>query len=128
MKPRSPDEPRNRRGASYDVTFVHKEQVTAARKSIHDDETLLGLSETFKVLGDVTRLKICLALSRQELCVSDIAALLSVTESAISHQLRIMKTMRLIKYRREGKMTYYMLDDEHIEDLIRLGVRHVSEE
>jgi ArsR family transcriptional regulator len=109
------------------VTFVHKEKVTAARKAIHNAETLEGLSETFKVLGDVTRLKICLALARQELCVGDIAALLLLTDSAVSHQLRIMKTMRLVKYRKEGKMTYYMLDDEHIEDLIRLGVRHVSE-
>ena len=108
-------------------TFVHKEHVSAARKAIHDADTLEGLSETFKVLGDVTRLKICLALARQELCVGDIAALLSVSDSAVSHQLRIMKTMRLVKYRKEGKMTYYMLDDEHIEDLIRLGVRHVSE-
>ena len=107
--------------------IVHKEKVSAARKAIHNAETLEGLSETFKMLGDVTRLKICLALARQELCVGDIAALLSLTDSAVSHQLRIMKTMRLVKYRKEGKMTYYMLDDEHIEDLIRLGVRHVSE-
>jgi DNA-binding transcriptional ArsR family regulator len=60
--------------------------------------------------------------------VSDIAALLGLTDSAVSHQLRIMKTMRLVKYRKEGKMTYYMLDDEHIEQLIRLGVRHVQED
>jgi len=111
-----------------DATFVHKQNARAARKAIHDDETLRGLSETFKVLGDMTRLKICLALSRQELCVGDIATLLSLTESAVSHQLRMMKTMRLVKYRKEGKMVFYMLDDEHIEDLIRLGVRHVSEQ
>ncbi|MBM2844969.1 MAG: putative transcriptional regulator [Bacteroidetes bacterium] len=109
------------------VTFVHRENATAARKAIYDEDTLLGLSETFKVLGDVTRLKICLALSRSELCVGDIAGLLLLSDSAVSHQLRTMKTMRLVKYRKEGKMTYYMLDDEHIEDLIRLGVRHVSE-
>jgi ArsR family transcriptional regulator len=101
--------------------------VNAARRAIHDDRTLRGLSETFKVLGDQTRLKICLALARRELCVSDIAALLSLTESAVSHQLRLLKTMRLATFRREGKQTYYMLDDEHIEALIRLGVRHVNE-
>ena len=112
---------------SCDVTFVHKKSVEAARKSIPAEGMLLGLSETFKVLGDVTRLKISLALSRQELCVCDIAALLSVSESAVSHQLRLMKTMRLVRYRKEGKMTYYTLDDEHIDDLIRVGVRHVSE-
>jgi len=111
-----------------DVVFVHKENVAAAKKSIHKQEVLQGLSETFKVLGDVTRLKVCLALASQELCVCDIAALLSVSESAVSHQLRIMKALRLVKYRKEGKMAYYMLDDKHIEDLIRLGVRHVSED
>lgn len=107
--------------------FVHRDNAQAARKAIHDDTTLLRLSETFKVLGDVTRLKICLALSRRELCVSDIAAVVVLSESAVSHQLRLMKAMRLVTYRKEGKMTYYMLDDEHIEALIRLGVRHVSE-
>ena len=110
------------------VAFVHGNDAAAARKAIHDEGTLQGLSETFKMLGDVTRLKICLALSRRELCVGDVAGLLAVSDSAISHQLRIMKTMRLVKYRKEGKMTYYMLDDEHIEDLIRLGVRHVLED
>jgi len=109
------------------ITFVHRDNAAAARKAIHGEDTLQGLSETFKMLGDVTRLKICLALSRRELCVGDIAGLLAVSDSAVSHQLWIMKTMRLVKYRKEGKMTYYMLDDEHIEDLIRLGVRHVSE-
>jgi DNA-binding transcriptional ArsR family regulator len=109
------------------TVFIHRESAAAARKAIHSADTLLGLGETFKMLGDVTRLKICLALARCELCVSDIAALLSLTESAVSHQLRIMKTMRLVKYRKEGKMTYYMLDDDHIEELIRLGVRHVTE-
>jgi ArsR family transcriptional regulator len=94
---------------------------------MRDTETLLGLSEIFKMLGDVTRLKICLALAKHELCVGDIAALVGLTESAVSHQLRTMKTMRLVKYRKDGKMTYYMLDDSHIEDLIHLGLRHVSE-
>ena len=108
--------------------FVHRESVLAARKAIHGDQTLFGLSEIFKLLGDTTRLKICLALARRELCVSDIAGLLLLSESAVSHQLRILKTMRLVAYRREGKMTYYMLNDQHVEDLIRLGVRHVSEQ
>lgn len=112
---------------SCDVTFVHTKKVASARKAIHDGNTILGMSETFKVLGDPTRLRICLALAKEELCVCDLATLLSLTESAASHQLRIMKTLRLVKYRRDGKMAYYMLDDEHIEDLIRLAKRHVSE-
>jgi ArsR family transcriptional regulator len=107
--------------------FVHEDKVRAAQKAMHDQKTLFGLSDIFKLLGDVTRLKICLALSRRELCVSDIAAMLSLSESAVSHQLRLMKAMRLVAYRKEGKMMFYMLDDDHVEELIRLGVRHVTE-
>ncbi len=109
------------------VTFVHKDRVDAARKALHDQTTTVELSETFKVLSDPTRLKIVLALSKQELCVCDIAALLSATDSAISHQLRLLKNLRLVKHTRRGKMVYYTLDDEHIEDMIRIAVRHVSE-
>jgi ArsR family transcriptional regulator len=109
------------------VAFVHKKQVEAARRSIPRPGTVLGLSETFKALGDPTRLRIMLALSREELCVCDLANLLGLTESAVSHQLRYMKALRLVRYRKEGKMAYYALDDEHMEDLIRIGVRHVSE-
>ena len=107
--------------------FVNREQAASARKALHSTQTLQGLSETFKVLGDVTRLNICLALARHELCVGDIAGVVGMSESAVSHQLRLMKAMRLVKYRREGRMTYYLLDDQHIEDLIRIGVRHVGE-
>ena len=108
--------------------FVDRAGVGEARKAIHDGETLAGLGETFKMLGDVTRLKICCALARRELCVSDIAALIGLTDSAVSHQLRLLKALRLVRYRRDGKLTYYMLDDDHIERLIGLGVRHVTEE
>ena len=107
--------------------FVHRRAAEDARRSIHDRETLQGLTQIFKMLGDDTRLKICLVLSRQELCVGDVAGIVGMSESAVSHQLRIMKAMRLVTYRKEGKMTFYMLNDEHIEELIRLGVRHVSE-
>lgn len=110
-----------------EVTFVHKERVNSARKALHDEDTIRGMSETFKVLADPTRLKIVLALSKEELCVCDIAALLTMTVSAISHQLRLLKNLRVVKFTRKGKMTYYMLDDEHIEDLLRFTVRHVSE-
>lgn len=109
------------------MQYVDRAGVSAARKGIHDRDTLAGLSETFKVLGDVSRLKICLALARRELCVGDIATMLGLTDSAVSHQLRLMKTMRLVRQRRVGKMVYYLLDDDHIEELIRLAVRHVAE-
>jgi ArsR family transcriptional regulator len=107
--------------------FLRRRAAEEAGKAIHDRETLQGLTQIFKMLGDDTRLKICLVLARHELCVSDVAGLVGLSESAVSHQLRIMKAMRLVTYRKEGKMTFYMLDDEHIEELIRLGVRHVSE-
>jgi ArsR family transcriptional regulator, lead/cadmium/zinc/bismuth-responsive transcriptional repressor len=107
--------------------FVNPEGVQLSRKAIPDADMILGLSEIFKVLGDATRLRILIALTRSELCVSDLASLLALTESAVSHQLRLMKSMRLVRHRRSGKLAYYMLDDEHVEDLIRMGVRHVGE-
>ena len=110
-----------------DVKFVHEDRVNAARKALMGDGKVRDLSETFKVLGDPTRLNIVCALAKEELCVCDIAALLGMTDSAISHQLRILKNLRLVRYRKKGKMAYYSLDDEHIEDLIRIAVKHVSE-
>jgi DNA-binding transcriptional ArsR family regulator len=105
----------------------HEEAIRSAQKKLEPEETILGLTETFKILSDPTRLKIVLALSEEELCVYDIAELLGVTESAISHQLRLLKTLRMVKQRKEGKLVFYSLDDEHIEDLIRVATRHLSE-
>jgi|ERR1041385_1876935 DNA-binding transcriptional ArsR family regulator len=110
-----------------EVTFIHKDKVLSARKALHNDTMTVDLSETFKILSDPTRLKIVLALTKEELCVCDIAALLSMTDSAISHQIRLLRNHRLVKYRRNGKMAYYSLDDKHIEDLIHIATRHVSE-
>lgn len=107
--------------------LIDRERAEAARRALHAPDVLDGLAETFRVLGDVTRLRICLVLARRELCVNDLAEVVGMSESTVSHQLRLMKAMRLVKYRREGRMTYYMLDDEHIEGLIRTGVRHVAE-
>lgn len=110
-----------------DVSFVHEEKVRSARKAIGNEQATLRLSETFKVLGDPTRLRIVLALGREELCVCDIAMLLGMTDSAISHQLRLLRNLRVVKYRKGGKMAYYSLADEHIEDLLRFATRHVAE-
>lgn len=112
---------------SCSVRYVHEDKVRSAQKALHDKGTTNDLSETFKILGDPTRLSIVLALTREELCVCDIAALLNMSDSAISHQLRLLKSLRLVKHRREGKMAYYSLDDKHISALIRIAVRHVSE-
>ncbi len=111
-----------------EVEFVHEDRVKSARKAIRDDETIVSLKETFQVLSDPTRLKVVMALAKEELCVCDVASLLGVTDSAISHQLRLLKHLRMVKYRREGKMVYYSLDDEHIEDLVRVAIRHISEQ
>ena len=108
-------------------THSHAAAIRTARKSIASPSMVVGLAETFKVLSDPTRLKIVLALLRTELCVLDIAALMGISESAVSHQMRLLKTLRLVRYRKEGKMVFYSLDDEHIEDLIRVGERHVGE-
>ncbi len=118
---------KSRTDGRCEVSFVHEDRVRSARKALGDDQTTLELSETFRVLSDPTRLKIVLALAREELCVCDIATLLGMTDSAISHQLRLLKNLRVVKYRKGGKMAYYSLDDEHIEDLLRFATRHVAE-
>jgi len=91
---------------------------------IGDDEAVM-LSELFKVLGDQTRVKIIFALSCFEMCVCDIAETINMTQSAVSHQLRIMRNMKLVKYRKEGKAVYYSLDDDHILQLFKQGMEHV---
>ena len=104
-----------------------KKTVRRARTALGSDETILGLSELFHALGDPTRLKIVLALSLGELCVADLARAISMSDSAVSHQLRLLKTLRLIRSRKAGKQVYYALDDEHVEDVLRIGRVHVGE-
>ena len=97
-----------------------------AKNTLNDRQINL-LSEAFRVLGDPTKLKICMLLSDSECSVSEIAGQVGLSDSAASHSLRILRNLRLVKYRREGKMIYYSLDDEHVEDLIRVGVDHIAE-
>jgi ArsR family transcriptional regulator len=85
------------------------------------------LAELFKIFGDSTRIKIICALFEAEMCVCDIAALLKMTQSAVSHQLRVLKTSRLVKHRREGKVIYYSLDDEHVKNIFNQGLEHITE-
>ena len=92
-----------------------------------DDEVMFNLAEFFKIFGDSTRVRIICALFRSEMCVCDIAALLGMTKSAISHQLRILKQSKLVKNRRDGKVVYYSLDDEHIAKIIDQGLAHILE-
>ena len=90
------------------------------------EEKLYDLAELFKVFGDSTRIKILCALQEEVMCVCDIAALLGMTQSAISHQLRILKQAGLVKYRRDGKVVYYSLDDEHVSNIFAQGFAHIS--
>jgi DNA-binding transcriptional ArsR family regulator len=91
------------------------------------DESVAALADTFRILGDATRVRILDALSRSELCVNDIARLLSLSESAVSHQLRVLRGVRLVKPRRAGRMIIYTLDDQHIVRLFAQGLEHVEE-
>ena len=113
--------------AICDVFFVDEEKVRAAEKKLAANTDIYELTETFKLLGDPTRLKIILALKEEELCVCDLATLLGVSRSAISHQLRLLKNLRLVKFRRQGKIAYYSLDDTHISELIEAGIEHMRE-
>lgn len=97
------------------------------KKVIPQEETLLNLAELFKVFGDPTRIRILYALSAGELCVCDIASVLNMSQSAISHQLRVLKQISLVKFRREGKTVYYSLADSHVETILKQGLEHVQE-
>jgi len=110
-----------------EITYIDKKKVSSVKKKMKPETTMQRLAETFKVLGDPTRTKIIFALSQEELCVCDIAHLLGTTKSAVSHQLRVLRNMKLVKYRKDGKMVFYSLDDEHIKNLFDEGLRHVEE-
>ena len=96
---------------------IHEDTVNDIKSKMPKDENLYDLAEFFKVFGDTTRIKIIYVLFQSELCVCDIAALLGMTQSAISHQLRVLKQARLVKYRKDGKVVYYSLDDEHVQTI-----------
>ena len=106
---------------------VHGEVVEEVRRHLPDEDVLYDLTELFRVLGDSTRMRILYALFEAELCVCDIAELLGMTQSAISHQLRALKNVRLVRARREGKAIYYSLADSHVRAIIDQGLEHVLE-
>ena len=95
------------------------------KESIYDEETINRLAQTFKALADPTRLRIIYVLSKQPFCVCDIANLLDMTQSAISHHLRLLRNLRLVKFKKEGKMVIYSLDDDHVLQLFKQGMDHV---
>lgn len=108
-------------------TDIHDEVVKEVKSTMPQDEMLYDLAELFKVFGDTTRVKILYALFANEMCVCDIADLLGMTHSAISHQLRVLKQARLVKFRKEGKTVYYSLDDSHISQIFDCGLNHIKE-
>lgn len=110
-----------------DVYQVHEELVKAVNEKMPEEDKLYDLAELFKVFGDSTRIRILYVLFEAELCVCDIAQTLNMTQSAISHQLKILKQSRLVKNRREGKQVFYSLADDHVRTIIDQGREHVEE-
>lgn len=106
---------------------VHQDIVEAVQQQMPEEERLYDLAELYKVFGDSTRIRILYVLFEAEMCVCDIAQLLSMSQSAISHQLRVLKQSRLVKYRRDGKTVFYSLADDHVRAILGQGMDHVME-
>jgi len=106
---------------------IHTDLLEKVNSGIPEDEEMMDLAELFKMFGDTTRMKILVVLMQSEVCVCDMAEILKMTQSAISHQLRILKTSRLVKTRREGKSIFYSLADEHVKNIIAMGLDHIRE-
>lgn len=121
--PRPVEEPRQ----ESEFLAAQPDVVERLRADLPDDEALYDLAELFRVFADSTRVKILYALFESELCVGDIAQLLNLSQSSVSHQLRILKSSKLVKFRREGKAIFYSLDDDHVRSIIALGMEHVEE-
>lgn len=110
-----------------DCEVIHADIVDKVRKVMPDEDELYDLSDFFKVLGDSTRSKIIWALDESEMCVCDLAVLLNMTKSAISHQLKALKSANLVKYRKEGKVVFYSLTDDHVKAIFEKGLEHIRE-
>ena len=110
-----------------DCTIIHEDIVSEVKGKMPEEELLYDLADFFKVFGDSTRVRILWALDKAEMCVCDIASVLNMTQSAISHQLRILKQARLVKNRRDGKVVYYSLDDDHVKGILDQGLIHIGE-
>lgn len=115
-----------KQGDSCEITYIDRAKVNSVKQRLLPEQLFMTLADTFKVLGDPTRSKIIFALSLEELCVCDIASLLGTTKSAISHQLRVLRNMRVVSFRKEGKIAYYSLNDTHIKNLFSEALNHVT--
>ncbi len=110
-----------------EIEYVNKRAVQEVKSRMLDNKIILKIADSFKILGDPTRVRILYSLSQKELCVCDLSALLNMSHSAISHQLRLLRSSNLVKFRREGKVVYYSLSDEHVIKLISMGIKHAKE-
>jgi DNA-binding transcriptional ArsR family regulator len=106
--------------------YIHEDRVLAVLRHLLDNSTSVRLAETFKALSDPTRVRIVSLLAEAELCVCDLATALGMSQSAVSHQLRTLRDLKLVRWRREGRQIFYTLDDEHVADLFQLGLEHVT--
>ncbi|HIQ97526.1 MAG TPA: winged helix-turn-helix transcriptional regulator [Candidatus Limivivens merdigallinarum] len=118
---------RNDEAPRCEFIHAHPETIKAVEASMPPGEQLYSLAELFKIFADPTRIKILYVLMEHEMCVCDLAQLLNMTQSAISHQLRILKQSRLIKFRRDGKTVFYSLLDEHVYSILSQGMNHITE-
>lgn len=118
---------RNQIVEQCDCVVIHDDIVNRVRAKMPNENLLFNLAELFKIFSDSTRVKILWALDESELCVCDISVLLNMTQSAISHQLRVLKQVNLVKSRREGKIVYYSLSDDHVKNIFNQGLIHISE-
>ncbi len=110
-----------------DFIFAHEDIINKVNEQMPEEETLYDLAELYKIFGDTTRIKILYVLFEAEMCVCDIAQLLNMSQSAISHQLRVLKQAQLVKFRREGKTVFYSLADNHVRTIINQGMEHIME-
>ncbi len=112
---------------SCEYMHVHHESVARVNANMPSEDVLMDLAELYRIFGDSTRIRILYALLESEMCVCDIATVLGMSLSAISHQLRVLKQARLVKYRREGKTVFYSLADDHVRSILDQGLEHVEE-
>ena len=113
---------------SCDCNIIHQDRVDDVLHSMPSDKTFLNLAELYKLIGDTTRCRILFALDKNEMCVCDIANVLNMTKSAVSHQLAVLRKSNIVKCRRSGKEVYYTLDDNHINKLFEIGLEHIYHE
>lgn len=109
-----------------ETPHFNAEAIVSVKKSMPNENYIVEISEIFKLISNPTRLKIVLAIMAQELCVCDISNILNLSQSAISHQLRVLRGARLAKYRKQGKMVYYSIDDDHVSSMIKMALEHIS--